>query len=150
MTLALVNILGLGVLIMESPILFKFIKYVGAAYLVYLGIKGIMSKPRDSIDLNIPRTTKNHFITGYVTVLLNPKALIFFLSLFTLVVSPETPLYDRTIYVATISLISFSWFTGAALIFTNHHIKKRVFKHIHIIERGLGVAIIVIAIALLF
>ncbi|MCK3655379.1 lysine transporter LysE [Pasteurellaceae bacterium Macca] len=73
--------LGLSQIIVHSPILFDAIKYAGAIYLLYLGIKAwrkplvIKENPLENLPL------AKIFIQGMVTNLLNPKVVLFFLAL---------------------------------------------------------------------
>ena len=83
-------------------------------------------------------------------MLLNPKAFIFFLSLFSLVVSPETQRVHKVIYSVWISLISVSWFSVVAIFFTDFKVTHKLGGYIHWLERIMGLALIVIAVALLF
>ena len=73
---------GLGSLLQASDLLFNIMKYVGAAYLVYLGIRLIMSKGSEldlEVDENAPpaKASKN-FWTGALSNLSNPKITIFY------------------------------------------------------------------------
>jgi threonine/homoserine/homoserine lactone efflux protein len=77
--------LGLSVIVAQSAIAFTVIKYLGAAYLVYLGIaklfaqEEIIKKADD--DLPEVKGSKN-FISGFITNTLNPKVALFFLAFF--------------------------------------------------------------------
>ncbi len=100
-------IAGLGLIISKSIIVFNVIKYLGAAYLIYIGIKSIMAK---TSHLNVKNATHKNDITvleaikiGFLTNVLNPKATLFFLSLFTLVINPDTPLNIQLLYQASVS-----------------------------------------------
>jgi threonine/homoserine/homoserine lactone efflux protein len=75
-------VLGLSALIARSAVAFDIIKYVGAAYLIYLGIQSIMSKKR-SLQLKTDTTHlsyKRLFWQGAFTNVLNPKVALFFLA----------------------------------------------------------------------
>ena len=71
--------IGLSALLVKSALLFSAIKYLGAAYLIYLGIKSLLTKNNEMNDT----TNSNHanpFLQGLLTNLLNPKVAIFFLT----------------------------------------------------------------------
>ena len=70
---------GLSLIIAKSEILFNLVKYAGAAYLAYLGIKMLLSKPLNT-ETGIEKV-KSHrvYISGVLTNLLNPKVILFFL-----------------------------------------------------------------------
>lgn len=75
----LFSIIGLSALIVKSAILFSIIKYIGAFYLLYLGIKSLLSKSK--AEQTPTSTSKTNFYSqGLVTNLFNPKIAIFFLT----------------------------------------------------------------------
>jgi threonine/homoserine/homoserine lactone efflux protein len=90
-------ILGLTIIISKSLLLFNIIKYIGASYLIYIGISSLLSKRTTTIDNNqkavvmIPKLTS--FRQGFLCNALNPKCIFFFLALFTMVMKPGTPVH---------------------------------------------------------
>lgn len=83
--------LGLSALLQNSPMAFNIVKTLGAAYLIYLGIKSFMSqKSVLSDDLKgAEGTTRKAYFQGMITNVLNPKVALFFLSLLPQFVNPE-------------------------------------------------------------
>ncbi|MDA3890264.1 MAG: LysE family translocator [Salinivirgaceae bacterium] len=83
---------GLSMILMKSAMIFNIIKYVGVAYLVYLGIKMILDKSpmfeNGKNKFENPDLFKI-FKQGFFTNLLNPKVAIFFLSLMPQFIKPE-------------------------------------------------------------
>lgn len=77
--------LGLSILLAKSAIAFSVVKYLGACYLIYLGIKALTSKTND-MDLSMgerpEKSNWSNFKTGVITNVLNPKVALFFLSFF--------------------------------------------------------------------
>jgi threonine/homoserine/homoserine lactone efflux protein len=75
-------VIGLSALIAQSATAFDIIKYVGAAYLVYLGVKSLLSKKHSvKFDQNLKRLScKKIFWQGFITNVLNPKVALFFLA----------------------------------------------------------------------
>lgn len=87
-THAVASALGLTALIAASPLLFTLIKYLGAAYLIYLGARMILStliaaSPSES---GLPQTpaldTRLLLLRGFITSITNPKVLLFFIAFF--------------------------------------------------------------------
>ena len=73
---------GLSAIIAESAVAFNIIKYLGAGYLIYLGIRSILSKKK-SIQFKKelpPLSNAKIFVQGAVTNVLNPKVALFFLA----------------------------------------------------------------------
>ncbi|HMJ48053.1 MAG TPA: LysE family translocator, partial [Ferruginibacter sp.] len=74
-------VLGISLLIAKSAFLFSIVKFAGAFYLIYLGIKAIMAKAPAVEEEAIQEKNKLNFLKqGVITNALNPKVAIFFLS----------------------------------------------------------------------
>lgn len=140
------SLVGIGVLISQSIIIFNFIKYLGAAYLIYIGFKSLTSKPS-----NLSVESEGHksdisplqaIRTGFITNVTNPKATLFFLSLFTLVISPQTPLFVKLFMGAEMTIITSLWFMFVAYIVSHRLVKSRVGKIQHFAERFIGIVLI--------
>ncbi|WP_435356793.1 LysE family translocator [Emticicia sp. SJ17W-69] len=77
------SVVGLSVIIKQSEILFNIIRYAGAAYLIYIGVKSIMEKPSTMIfskNENDKNTNLKILRQGAITNMLNPKVSLFFLA----------------------------------------------------------------------
>lgn len=77
--------LGLSFLVAQSPHAFTAIKYLGAIYIIYLGIMQLLKKPEPAVDnssIQNKTTQKNNFVAGFMTNALNPKVALFFLAFF--------------------------------------------------------------------
>lgn len=73
---------GLSVLIAQSQVAFNVVKYLGAAYLFYLGIRMILTKEEAAFDI-VPIAETNYrqvFMSGVITNVLNPKVALFFIA----------------------------------------------------------------------
>lgn len=72
---------GLSALILTSALAFSIVKYLGALYLIYLGITTLLRKPAATpIRVDPPRPLGHIFRQGLVVNVLNPKAALFFLA----------------------------------------------------------------------
>src|SRR5688572_9060076 len=85
-------VLGIGLLISQSIAAFSALKYAGAAYLIYLGIMSFRSgtKTLDTNEIEGRRPNGTWFVQGFVNNLLNPKGTLFYLGVFTMVITSET------------------------------------------------------------
>lgn len=111
---------GVGLLVAGSPAIFAAVRYAGAAYLVYLGIRMILSKP----DVTSDGTTQGGAMgrwamvrRGILVNLLNPKAIVFFLAFTPQFIRPDQPLIAQyAIYIGTIICVDIlvMWFFFAA------------------------------------
>jgi RhtB (resistance to homoserine/threonine) family protein len=86
MIVSLSAVLGLGVILQTSTTLFLMIKVIGAAYLIYLGVRQWRSKTnlfdRQNTEAKKARTNKSFFLEGLLIAVTNPKAILFFTALF--------------------------------------------------------------------
>jgi threonine/homoserine/homoserine lactone efflux protein len=76
----LAAVLGLSAIIASSQTAFTILKWVGAAYLIYIAFTLIRSAPSHSEDTEVPRSTAAVFKSGALVNLLNPKVGVFFLA----------------------------------------------------------------------
>jgi len=139
------SIAGLAVIISNSIFLFSIIKYLGAAYLIYMGWKTFQSKTNIELtQVDETKTLSNFtaFKTGIITNALNPKTTIFFLSIFTQVVNPETPILLQVLYGAIISLAHLIWFSSVSTFMTHPPLLKMFNNHKVNIERVIGTVLI--------
>jgi threonine/homoserine/homoserine lactone efflux protein len=83
---------GLSALIVSSAIAFSAVKYVGAAYLVYVGIRKLLGKDEPiEAEERAPRSGRRVFSQGVVVNVLNPKTALFFLAFLPQFVDPNAP-----------------------------------------------------------
>ncbi|XDF15471.1 LysE family translocator [Vibrio scophthalmi] len=112
---------GLGLVIASSELTFNIIKYTGAAYLIYLGFKAILSKEQE-YQLGEEQETPEqapvkHYISGFIVGSSNPKAILFFTALFPQFIDPNAPLLAQyIIFTATFMVMEFSWLAIYALL----------------------------------
>ncbi|WP_196889570.1 LysE family translocator [Aureivirga sp. CE67] len=106
--------LGLSMLVAKSAMAFMVVKYLGAAYLIYLGISSIISKKQPDFNMEVKeQSNKKHFFSGLVTNTLNPKVALFFLSFFPQFIQKEqieNPVPFIVLGV-TYALIGILWFS---------------------------------------
>jgi threonine efflux protein len=137
---------GLAAIIANSSSALWAIKLLGGGYLIYLGIKGLQSKPSINQDAKeqkaIKYSAKKSIGIGFLCNALNPKAPIYFVSLFTLVLSPDMPLHHIAFYGVWMMLIQLSWFSFVVTLLSHPRINKKFQKAGHLIDRVLGGAMI--------
>src|SRR5258708_4280144 len=140
------SLIGIGLIIAQSVILFNIIKFLGAAYLIYIGYKSLTSKSSKNDLINqssIKDLTRFEAIkVGFITNATNPKATLFFLSLFTLVINPTTPFYIKAFMGAEMSIVTFIWFAFVAYLISHHLVKNKFHKIQHYAEKFIGVVLI--------
>jgi RhtB (resistance to homoserine/threonine) family protein len=134
------TLIALGLLIQQSLWLFNAIKLVGALYLIYLGVKMLRAKPAGALadGAVAPLSDGAALRTGFLTNALNPKAMVFIVSLFMQVVRPDTPLAVQIGYGAFISAAHMAWFSLVALCFSAGAVRDRLLAVRHWIDRTFG------------
>jgi RhtB (resistance to homoserine/threonine) family protein len=148
--------LGLAILIYQSPILFNIIKYIGSAYLIYLGVRSLLEKIPEKIIAKEKKVTKTHlsniisFRQGFLCNLLNPKATLFFLALFTMIIKPNTPSYWLIIYAIEIILTALIWFSVLTWVLSHPRVTKMLERSEKYIAKLLGIFLIIFGAALAF
>ncbi|MEX1180263.1 MAG: LysE family transporter [Cucumibacter sp.] len=145
------TVLGIGLIVAQSLVAFTVLKFVGAAYLVWLGILALRApppQPPEGLDGSArrPMSAPRAFGIGFLTNLLNPKAVLFFLSLFTTLVAAATPSVTKGFYVASMSLMLFCWFALVSLFFTTARIRAGFYRMGQWFNRATGAALIFLAI----
>ena len=98
------SLAGLGALVLASATLFVALKWIGAVYLVYLGVKMILSA-RDA-DFMLPEpgaiSTRRTFTHAAAVTALNPKSIAFFIAFVPQFIAPDAPLLPQfAILIAT-------------------------------------------------
>lgn len=146
-------LLGIGLLISQSIVLFNVIKFIGAGYLIYIGYKSLKAKPASAVlgaeeikpagrSLSAIQSVRS----GFLTNVLNPKATLFMLALFTQVISPATPKLWQAAYGIEMMLATFAWFALVSVFFSHSRIKAKVTRFQHYIERFTGAVLIALGI----
>jgi len=145
---------GLALIISKSILAFNIIKFLGAGYLIFIGIQSILSK--NSYD-EIKNTIHKKDISplkairmGFLTNVLNPKATLFFLSLFTFVIEPSTPKSILALLGMLMMINTTLWFGLVAVFFTQQRIQKIFYKSQKVFNRIFGGVLILIGLKLLF
>jgi len=139
------SVAGLAIVISKSILLFSIIKYLGAAYLIYIGYKTFTTKadlPVTESVSAVPLTAFQAVKLGFVTNVLNPKTTLFFLSIFTQVVSPTTPIWIQLLYGAIISSAHVLWFSVVSIFFSHPALVTKFNHYKQTIEKIVGSVLI--------
>ena len=150
-------VFGLAVIIANSIILFSLINFAGAVYLIYLGLSSLFSKQTKQLFTNkAPNIEKTNLLNvtafrqGFLCNLLNPKATLFFLSLFTVLIRPGTSLISLIIYAVEIVVLSMLWFCSLTMILSHPRVKRLLDKTETLIVKMLGLFLIGFGVVLIF
>ncbi|WP_164464902.1 LysE family translocator [Aeromonas dhakensis] len=115
---ALITALGLAILITQTPLLFDVIRYGGAAFLAWLGVKALLAKPAKgeaSEEVHQLRGRQGAF-EGFMVAFLNPQLAVFFIALFSQFVHADTGWREGGIMMLTAGGIDAVWYVLVALV----------------------------------
>jgi RhtB (resistance to homoserine/threonine) family protein len=149
------TILGLGLIISQSILLFNIVKWCGVAYLVYIGIRSLragttaMVEPKARTPREQPRQpVLKAFALGFAANALNPKPVFFFLSIFANVVSLSTPPAVKFGYGVVMAICLVTWFVGVSYFMTTPRMRAAFSRASQWIDRASGVVFIALGIKL--
>ncbi len=146
-------LMGLATIISQSILLFNIFKYIGAAYLFYVGLSALRSKGFSMNDESSPliknmMTDIQALRSGFITNLFNPKATMFFLALFTQILNPDMPFCTSIIFGLTCVIMTAGWFSIVATVLTTPAIRSKFMKFSKWIDRVCGVVLIALGLRL--
>lgn len=150
----IIAVMGLEI-VRNMPSVMLVLKYLGSGYLIYIGILLLMA-PKRSIEEKkangiLQRESLPHqFMIGFLSAALNPKNAVFYLSLFTAMVSPQTPLPLRALYGLWMMLVVLFWDIGVAVVIGNKKIKKYLDHRLFSLEKLSGAMLSLFGLLLCF
>lgn len=150
------TLVGIGVLIAESPMVYRGITYVGAAYLFYIGISAVIASFKKPVSLIGSEFTSPHnhmsdftaFKQGFLTNALNPKCAVFFISLFSQFIGPDTTGWMKLSYGVVNLAVSLGWFLLLTFLVTSRTVMQRIQGFQQYIDRITGSALILLSMKL--
>ena len=148
----LYTVLGIAVIISQSPALFLAMKVLGAGYLIYLGYKSLTNTTRISLEggsssqLGVLAALRS----GFLSNALNPKTMLFVVSAYTQVVQPGSSLAINFGYGAFMSFAHWLWFSLVAVFFSSAVLRRAMLERQRLVDRVIGVALIGLGLAVVF
>lgn len=152
---------GLSVLLVSSTTLYSALQYIGAAYLIFLGVKNIraafksfrLNPQAEDARLVQKATTPEaacaaergplaHIVQGALTNLLNPKALIFFTAILSQFMVADMSVGVKTLYGVISMIIEALWFITLSLLLTHKNVQAHFTRFMHWGELVFGVLLI--------
>lgn len=139
-------------IISQSIILFQIIKILWALYLLYLAYQLLKSDKNTEAKINKTKSISKTqaFKEGFITNAMNPKATLFFLSVFTQVISPETPILMQVSYGLTMSITALVWFSTFTTIINTPKVRKNITKFQSYLNKVFWVFLAVLWLKILF
>ncbi|MBU1621598.1 MAG: LysE family translocator [Gammaproteobacteria bacterium] len=150
------SLLGLGLLIKTTPWLFTLFSVLSAAYLAYIGWQAVRSgaataPTEERVEaISAAPSLLKAFTSGFVTNGLNPKATLFFLSLFAVIISPVTPLSYKVIYGLYMAFATAAWFAFLSVILTREKVRAFLLLKGYWFDRLMGAVLLALAMHLIY
>lgn len=142
------SLLGIGLIIKQSLLLFSILKTIGAAYLIWIAIQCFRTKVGGiyvEAQNGPAQTPLAAFRLGFLTNMLNPKATLFFVSLFSVLISPDTPTLIQAGYGFYMTVASCLWFFMVASFFTLPRVRRTFNRFGHWLDRIMGGVLLLLA-----
>ncbi|MGY3943964.1 LysE family translocator [Aeromonas tecta] len=149
---ALITALGLSVLITQTPVLFDIIRYGGAAFLAWLGVKALLAKPASGEveqEAHGLRGRQGAF-EGFMVAFLNPQLAIFFIALFSQFVHADTGWREGSIMMLTAGGIDAVWYVLVALVLSRGPVLAWLKAKSSVIDKLSGLVLIGLALKVVF
>ncbi|MCB9034797.1 MAG: LysE family transporter [Chitinophagales bacterium] len=149
------SFLGIAYLISTNKNIFIIIQLLGALYLLYMGI-GAIKNANTTFQINEQHQNKQGLSaiqaikSGFLTNILNPKATLFFLSIFTVIQTKQVPLLNSILLSIFFVIATITWFYIVATLITHHKFQSRIIRYSHYINKLLGIILIFISLEILY
>ena len=147
---SLLAITGLVLLITSNELFSTILKIIGSFYLLYLGVHSILdSKGLGKVEQENTNTDKfNGFLAGLITNVTNIKAILFFVTVFSVVIGTGNNLY-LLLYGAYMALATFIWFSIISYVFTGKGFKNKFSSFLGLFEKIIGFVLILLSLQIL-
>ena len=147
-------LLGIGLIINTTAWLYDLLIVLASMFLIYIGWGAIQSAPssaqKQEAIANNELSNKKAFFLGFLTNGLNPKATLFFLSLFTVIVNAETPSLVKGMYGVYLAVATTIWFCVLSLILSKENVRKFFSQKGYVFDRVMGIVLILLALNILY
>ena len=145
------SLLGIGLIVSQSIVLFNALKWAAAAYLLYIGFKALRAQPAKTVTDDLHRetgvrTARGAFTSGFVTNGLNPKATLFFLAVFTQVLQINSGLGEKLWYAGIIFGLSAVWWPVLVFLIQSGPVRRGLEKTQKVVDKLLGGMLIALGI----
>ena len=146
---ALFAVLGIALIIKTNLFVFNGIKFISIIFLIYLGVKSIISKSKldfGKYNLNDGITS---FSQGVSISLLNPKIFIWFIAIYSQFMSVDNDLFFNTVLVLTAAIIDALWYITLTLLVTSKIALDFIKNKNGLLQKFVGIIFIAIGLLLL-
>ena len=142
------SMVGVAVLVKTAPYLLSWVKVLGAAYLIYIGLQTAFGKSSTELGKSAPLSDSQSLKLGFLTNALNPKTTLFVVSLYSQVVNIHTPIWQQLGYGWFISLTHGVWFASVAWLFSHQRLVQSALSKQALVNRMIGTVLIALGLML--
>lgn len=146
---AAITATGVAVIIVNTPLLFTLIQYAGAAFLLYLGVKSLLSKKSELTQFEqstVPASSINGWRDGFLIAFLNPKLAIFFIALFSQFLNSDSSEQQKIIMTLTVGTLDALWYCFVTLLLSKGNVINKLKENSHIVDKVTGCFLIALAV----
>ncbi len=150
---ALISIFSISFIIEIAPFTFQTIQFIGAIFLIYIGYKIIFIKSSDETKVDqkiITEALLENFLLGLTTSLINPKVIIFFISIFSQFLDDNYSLYTKMGMALLAGIIDTTWYILASYSVNLKSIKTFIKLNKELIFFILGSILLIFSIYLIY
>ena len=145
---AFVTVILLEFILQNNERIYFFIQICGSIFLLILGFIFIIKKNNDETDTY--KINSNSFFQGFTIAIINPKILVWFIALYSQFININANIVDKTILILTPSIIDTIWYSLVAILVTGYGLRDFLINRKVIIEKIIGIFLILIAISLIY
>ncbi len=134
---------GLQVVVEAMGAVFTWVKLIGAAYLIYLGLKLLLNRaPLDATESTAPLRQRSFFWQGVLVIWSNPKALLFFGAFLPQFVRPEGPVMLQTLLLGATFMVVATLLDGGYAVLAGRAGRWLTRKRVRLLEICSGCALV--------
>ena len=140
---------GLGVLLIEQPDWFAAVQLAGAGFLLYLGIRVLLSQSSAVVSTEAvsDSSTRGAGLEGFVIALSNPKIELFFAALFSQFIQPNAGVLEKTLIASTAAGIDTLWYSLVSILLAQTAVLSRLQRRATLLNRLFGGILILLAVS---
>ncbi len=138
----MLSMFGVGVLLLEAGTVYRALRWCGAAYLIYVGIRMLRAGITPLDQQRPPQAARAPLLAGLLTTLSNPKSAVFWTSVFVVLVPAHAPAWFYAAVVVLIVVQSFAWYAFVALALSTSFARRHFLRFAQWLDRLAGVIMI--------
>ena len=150
-------LIGIGSILAASALLMIILKIIGGLFLIYLAVQALQARKtsysqldiNESISTNVTNTTfLKEFVAGFISGIFNPKNLLFYLSLFTVVLTPEVSFAFKLSLGVWMTIVVFLWDTSIIFLLSTRKVRQKFTQAAYYIDKITGALLGIIGVTI--